>query len=98
MNVLGRWALMRSLAEPTPPSPAPLPEASNVEISWSVFAGSYGPLILMLLRQRAIDDGLEPSDAVVVEQFRLHLHRGLGYLATRELRSIEDLAQLALRS
>lgn len=98
-NVLCRWALCRSLAEEQPPSPAPIHDWSNVEMSWAVFAGPHGELLLALLRQRCAEDGLGTADTVVVEQLRLHLHRGLATLAAsgEEIRTIEDLVAPAVR-
>lgn len=90
-NILCRWAFCRSLSEPTPPSPAPLPPASNIEISWHVFAGPWSDIFIALLRQRCHEDGLPPDDKTVAEQFRLHLHRGIAYLSTDGFTSIDDL-------
>jgi len=40
---------------------------------------------------------LELSDEVLLRQFRLHLHRGISYLATPQaIRSSGDLVRLAL--
>ena len=72
-NILCRWALCRSLAEKHPPSPAPLPPMSNVEMSWPVFVGHHGHTILSLVRQRCHEDGLPTDDQSMAEQFRLHL-------------------------
>lgn len=95
-NVLCRWALSRSLAEPHPPSPAPLGEMSNIEMSWAVFAGPLGECFLLALRQRLIDDNLSVNDETLTQQFRLHLHRGIAYLAGENLRKIDDLAERAV--
>ncbi len=44
-----------------------------------------------------VQDGLGTSDEVLSRQFRLHLHRGISYLATPlAIRSIGDLVRLAL--
>ena len=41
-------------------------------------------------------DGLPTDDKTLNRQFRLHLHRGISYLATPgAVRSIADLIQLA---
>jgi hypothetical protein len=41
-------------------------------------------------------DGLGTSDEVLARQFRLHLHRGIGHLATPgAIKSIADLIRLA---
>lgn len=95
-NVLCRWALCRSLAEPTEPAPARHPADSNVEMSWRTFAGQHGDLYLAILKERCIADGLDTTDETVGQQFRLHLHRGIAYLASdRSIRSIEALTSLA---
>jgi DNA sulfur modification protein DndE len=79
-NVLCRWGFCRSLAEDAPPPAARLPADSNVEMTWKVFAGPYGDELWALLRQRCHRDGLALDDDTLATQFRLHLHRGVGYL------------------
>ena len=92
-NVVCRWAFCRSLAEPTPPADADIPVDSNVEMTWKTFGGKSAELYLALLKHRCWSDGLELEPASLERQFRLHLHRGIGYLsADRELRSISRLA------
>ena len=93
-NILCRWAIMRSLSEATTPSPAPLPPMSNVELSWEVFTGPWGDVLWLLIKERCHQDGFETTDDVLMEQFRLHLHRGISYLATDGLRQVEDLTGL----
>jgi DNA sulfur modification protein DndE len=97
-NVLCRWAFCVSIAEPDPPTPARIPADSSIEMTWRTFAGSdHEDVYLALLRQRCADDGLPTDPGTLAAQFRLHLHRGIGYLAgTPDLRSIDDLAALAL--
>jgi DNA sulfur modification protein DndE len=80
-NVLCRWAFCRSLAEPSLPPPARITTDSNVEMSWRVFGGRYHAVYRGLLRERCLQDGLGVSDDVLDEQFKLHLHRGIAYLA-----------------
>lgn len=96
-NVLCRWALLRSLAEKTKPSPAPLPPNSNVELTWEVFAGPWGDVLWYLVKERCYEDGLGTEDDVAIDQFRMHLHRGIGYLASEKLRSIEELISMEQR-
>jgi len=79
-NVLCRWALCRSLAEPTAPPAARLVLDSNVEMTWRVFAGNHGDELWALMRYRCHQDGLELDEETLAQQFRLHLHRGIGYL------------------
>ena len=95
-NVLCRWALARSLAEATIPSPAPLGEASNVEMSWPVFAGPIAETILIALRQRLVEDKLPTDDETLVHYFRLHLHRGIAYLASEQGKRIDALVERAV--
>jgi len=95
-NVLCRWALTRSFAEPHPPSAAPLGEMSNIEMSWAVFAGPLGECFLLALRQRLIDDALPTDDETLIQQFRLHLHRGIAYLSGESVRKIDSLAERAV--
>lgn len=98
MNVLARWALCTSLAETIPPPASKIPADSNLEMSWEVFGGRYAEVLLALVKQRCVEDGLSDDDDVVAQQLRLHVHRGLAYLAgNRRLRSIADLVQHADR-
>jgi DNA sulfur modification protein DndE len=91
-NVLCRWAFCVSLAEPSIPPQEHVPADSSVEIAWKVFGGPYHEIYLALLRQRCREDGLGDSDDVLSTQFRLHLHRGIGYLAAdRRLTDIGGL-------
>lgn len=96
-NVLCRWALCRSLAEPTVPPTIKLVTDSNVEMSWRVFAGNHGDVLWALVRFRCHRDGLPLDEESVANQFRLHLHRGIGYLIGDTRSSdIEGLVRLAL--
>ena len=66
-------------------------------MSWQVFGGDAHELYLALLKERCERDGLGSSDDVLARQFRLHLHRGIGYLAAPQaIRSIADLIELAI--
>lgn len=91
-NVLCRWAFCLSLAEPSAPSPAKLPADSNVEMSWKVFGGAHHELYFALLKERCHRDGLDNNEEVLATYFRLHLHRGIGYLAAdRQIKNIAGL-------
>ena len=79
-NVLCRWAFCRSLAEPAPPPIVKLTLDSNVEMNWRTFGGDIGDALWALLRYRVHQDGLPLDDETLALQFRLHLHRGIGYL------------------
>jgi DNA sulfur modification protein DndE len=94
-NVLCRWAFCLSLRQPTPPSLVDVPADSNVEMTWQVFGGEAQELYLALLKERCRRDGLGGEDGVLASQFRLHLHRGIGYLASPQtIRSVGDLVRL----
>lgn len=79
-NELGRWALCRSLAEPTRPPDVPIPTEGGIEIDWKTFGGRASDLYLDLLRQRCTIDGLRSGPKTIQRQLLLHLHRGIGYL------------------
>ena len=97
-NILCRWAFCRSLAEPSIPSPVPIPADSNVELTWRVFGGDIADLLLVALKQRCYNDGLGTEPETLAHQFRLHLHRGIGYLAgDPHLKKIEDLVTVIVR-
>jgi DNA sulfur modification protein DndE len=96
-NILCRWAFCLSLRQPTSPTPIEIPSDSNVEMTWHVFGGEAQELYLALLKERCEQDGLGTSDEVLLRQFRLHLRRGINYLATpHAIRSIADLVGLAV--
>lgn len=96
-NILCRWAFCRSLAEPTIPSPVPIPADSNVELTWRVFGGEMSDILLIALKQRCHNDGLSLDKETLATQFRLHLHRGIGYLAgDPNIKKIEDLIALVI--
>ncbi len=95
-NVLCRWSLCVSLAEPSVPPVKKIPADSNVELTWRVFSGAHGEIYLALLKERCIRDGFGVDDEAVAQQFRLHLHRGISYLAAdKKLRGVDDLVSLA---
>ena len=97
-NELCRWALCVSLAEPSVPPVAKIPADSNVEMNWKVFGGRYADLYFALLKERCVRDNLGTDPEVLSQQFRLHLHRGISYLAgNKKLRKIDDLVSLALQ-
>ncbi|MBD2250746.1 DNA sulfur modification protein DndE [Nostoc parmelioides] len=97
-NILCRWAFCRSLAETTPPSPVPIPQDSNVEMTWRVFGGEISDILLLALKQRCHNDGYPTDKENLATQFRLHLHRGIGYLAgDPNIKKIEDLIELAIK-
>src|SRR4051794_39713423 len=98
-NILCRWAFCLSLRQPAPPTPIDVPADSNVEMDWQVFGGEAHEPYLALLKEGRPRAGLGPAADVLSRQFRLPLHRGIGYLATPHMiRSIADLARLAFEN
>jgi DNA sulfur modification protein DndE len=106
-NILCRWAFCLSLRQPAPPAAVEVPADSNVEMSWQVFGGEAQELYLALLKERCARDGLGTSEEVLARQLRLHLHRGIAYLATPKpslarranaIRTIADLVRLAVEA
>jgi DNA sulfur modification protein DndE len=96
-NVLCRWALCRSLAEPAPPPAVKLVLDSSVEMTWRVFAGDQGDVLWALVRFRCHIDGLDLDEETLANQFRLHLHRGIGYLVgDPRVTNVTGLASVAL--
>lgn len=97
-NILCRWAFCRSLAELTTPSPVPIPTDSNVEMTWRVFGGELADILLIALKQRCYNDGLGTDKETLATQFRLHLHRGIGYLAgDPNIKKIENLIEITMQ-
>ena len=97
-NVLCRWAFATSLAEPSVPPEARLAADSSVEMTWRVFGGEYADLYDALIRQRCHRDGLGSDSETLAKYFRLHLHRGIGYLfADRSLQSIRHLIEMVMK-
>lgn len=97
-NALCRWAFCVSLAEPTVPPNIKIPADSSIEMSWKIFGGVYQELFLGLLKERCLKDDLGVDDHTLAVQFRLHLHRGISYLATdkriKDMRSFVEARAL----
>jgi DNA sulfur modification protein DndE len=96
-NVLCRWAFCISLVEPTPP-PKTMGEGMVELMNWKTFGGPHADLYLGLLKQRCASDGLAITEETLNQQFRSHLHRGIGYLfGDRNMKDIRDLVRRAVR-
>jgi len=94
-NVLCRWAFCVSLNDPSIPPKEKLQTDSPIEMTWKVFGGKHAELYFALLQQRCKQDGFELSANTINEQFKLHLHRGIAYLATNsKLTNISKLLGL----
>ena len=94
-NVLCRWALCFSLSESTIPTDFELPADSNLEMSWLTFAGENHEIYEALIRAWCIQNSLSTDDETLNKYFKLHLNRGISYLAgTGVIRNIDDLVSL----
>lgn len=93
-NVLCRWALVASLRESDPPVHANHGVESNVEMSWRTFAGDTGSLYYDLVRIRCISAKLPLDQDSIDSQFRLHLHRGIAYLSSLPIKSIDEFVKM----
>ena len=66
-------------------------------MSWRVFGGRHADLYLALLKERLCRDELPTDPETVARQFRLHLHRGISYLAAgRTVAETGDLIAAAV--
>jgi DNA sulfur modification protein DndE len=87
--------LCLSLKEPYKPADEEPPADSNVEMSWHVFGGEYHEIYRALVIQRCTEDGLPTDASTLARQFRIHLHRGISYLAASNVvSSLSDLIRL----
>ena len=95
-NVLCRWAFCLSLSEPSKPLEMDIKLDSNIEIAWRVFTGAgHEKLYSALLKYRCSQDGLPVDEDTLAKYFRLHLHRGIAYLANAgRLRGLDDFQEL----
>jgi len=80
-NVICRWAFCVSIAEVTAPPFSKVVADSNLEMTWKVFGGEHADLYKSILLERCKADGLVINEETFATQFRLHLQRGIGYLA-----------------
>ncbi len=98
-NVTCRWAFCISIAEATPPKAQRIGGEAAIEMTWHTFGGEHQEVYLALLKERCKRDGIAPTDENLAAQLRLHLHRGISYLAgDKAERSIDDLIRRALDS
>lgn len=95
-NVLCRWAFCFSLSENTIPTDLQINSDSNVEMSWYTFAGEYNELYEALMIEWCREKGIETDEENLAKYFKLHLERGISYLAgTNFIKSLDDLLNLA---
>ena len=96
-NVLCRWALATSLADPTVPLVRDVKTDSNIEMTWRTFGGTWTDIYLAYVKVRAWDELKDITDEAVERTFIAHLHRGIGYLAAHpDVGDIAGFISLAL--
>lgn len=84
-NVLCRWAVIASIAEPSIPPYEEISTDSSVEMSWRVFSGDLGDAIFSIFINRLQKDKLNIEDEqTILNYFKIHLHRGISYLTSKE--------------
>lgn len=94
-NVICRWAFCLSVSEPAKPHELRDESEQAIEMTWKTFAGEHDRLYLALLKERCRQDKLPLTDDVLHAQLRLHVHRGISYLAgNKEMQSIGDLVRM----
>ena len=94
-NVLCRWAFCLSLKEKTNPRREEGRSTGNLEIAWRTFGGDMQEIYLALLHDRCNRGGIARTKENLTEQLRLHVERGIGYLAAnKDIRQIDDLFSL----
>jgi DNA sulfur modification protein DndE len=95
-NVLCRWALCRSLAEPTAPT-SPGGQDSAVEMTWKVFCGAAGDIYWWLLKTHCHQLAMQLDDPTLNAQLRAHIARGAAYLVGDiTMKDASSLAALAV--
>lgn len=91
-NLLCRLGFCLSLSEPGVPDPKLYQDGAAREFNRYTLTGQWDLLFFSLLRQRLVEDSLDPVRHLE-EQFKAHLSRGVLLLYQR-MRSLEDLHTL----
>ena len=94
-NILCRMGFCISLNDRSVPDPTKAPEDSDREISRYTLLGEYETLLIALLRQRVVRDGLDVDS--LDDMFRAHMNRGVVILAGR-FKGLGDLDSLVRES
>jgi DNA sulfur modification protein DndE len=91
-NVLSRIGLMISLAEVNEPE-LDVDALDGSEFNRFTLMGEWDPLIVALLEERGIANGMCEDNDALVKYFRAHLNRGVRLLYGR-VKRLGDLANL----
>lgn len=98
-NIISRWALCVSLAEPTEPIELPDASGDGVEMAWKVFAGEFGETISAVVKIRHLEAKELSGTESLADYMRRHIHRGLGYLtAGQPNKSVSEFLEKHARS
>lgn len=95
-NLLCRLGFCLSLAQPGIPDLNLYDDGQVREFNRYTLTGQWDTFFFALLRQRLLEDGLDPEKDLE-KQFKAHLSRGVLMLYQR-LKNIEDLADLVSES
>lgn len=82
-NVLCRHALCLSLENVSTPPAENHDLSDGIEIDWRVLTGGHEALYYNLVATRLILEGVEVSEASIKDAIIHHIHRGLGYLMSK---------------
>ncbi len=91
-NVLSRIGLMLSLAEENEPE-LDADTSDGSEFNRYTLMGEWDPLIVALLEERGIPNGMCENNDTLVKYFRAHLNRGVRLLYGR-VKGLRDLSNL----
>ncbi len=82
-NVICRHALCESLANESKVPNENIQFTGGIEIDWKVFAGESDDTLLNVLISRTLIDECDCSAPSIRKTLTGHIHRGLGYLASK---------------
>ncbi len=91
-NVLSRIGLMLSLAESNEPE-LDADTSDGSEFNRFTLMGEWDPLIVALLEEKGIDNGMCEDNEILVKYFRAHLNRGVRLLYGR-VKRLEDFGNI----
>ena len=90
-NIVCRMGLCLSIAEPSIPD-TKMDDDKGQEFSRYTLLGEWDPFFISILRERLIQDKLDPEKDLVV-QFKAHLNRGIMMLQSR-IKDLSDIHEL----
>jgi DNA sulfur modification protein DndE len=95
-NIVCRMGLCLSIAEPSLPD-TKMDDDKGQEFSRYTLLGEWDPFFISILRERLIQDNLDPEKDLLV-QFKAHINRGIMILQSRikDLSDIHDLLPAAV--